>query len=186
MIRFAQRTALLFALAATAALAHEGHDHGDSPAPQAVAATLAPRATAATDAFEVVAILENAELSIYVDRYATNEPVVRAQVDVEGGGVAGVAAERVPGVYTIAAGALRAGARVPLTISIDAASASDLVALTLDVPAAAPKAPVPAVAEASNGRRDRAIVAGLVALAIVAAALWLFARARTRKAPDAH
>ncbi|HEX5312385.1 hypothetical protein [Aquabacterium sp.] len=65
------------------------HDHGaaDSAAIESYGAHAAPRMEARTEAFELVATLEAGELSVMVDRYATNEPVLGGQVDVEVNGI---------------------------------------------------------------------------------------------------
>jgi hypothetical protein len=42
---------------------------------------------AKSDLFELVATLTGGELSILIDRFATNEPVLKAQVEVESGGL---------------------------------------------------------------------------------------------------
>ena len=68
--------------------ASDGHTHaGETPAPVPITAS-APRAVAATEEFEVVAVLEDKHLRVYVDRYASNEPVAGAKVEVECGGPA--------------------------------------------------------------------------------------------------
>ena len=64
----------LRALAVTAALsaaiapasAHDGHDHGEQ---QPVAAGALPRGEAASNAFEIVAIVRGENLEIYLDRF---------------------------------------------------------------------------------------------------------------------
>lgn len=63
-------------------LAHEGHDHG-APPPAAVIANLAPRAEAVSELYELVAIARAGELVIYLDRFATNEQVDGAMIEVE-------------------------------------------------------------------------------------------------------
>src|SRR5262245_877563 len=74
-------TALLLTLSTQAATAHEGHDHG---APSAAAAVPAmPRAEAASPAFELVAGVRSGELIIFLDRFATNEPLADATVTAE-------------------------------------------------------------------------------------------------------
>ena len=61
--------------------AHEGHDHGDKPAaPQAKAAA---RAGAVSDQYELVAVMRGLNLEIFLDRFATNEPVEGAVIEVE-------------------------------------------------------------------------------------------------------
>ena len=62
-------------------LAHEGHDHG-APAPAPIA-NLAPRAEAVSELYELVAIARAGELVIYLDRFATNEQVDGAEIEVE-------------------------------------------------------------------------------------------------------
>jgi len=62
-------------------LAHEGHDH-DAPA-LAPISSLAPRAEAASDAHELVAIARDGVLAIYLDRFATNEPIDGADIEIE-------------------------------------------------------------------------------------------------------
>lgn len=62
-------------------LAHEGHEH-DAPV-VAVISNLAPRAEAASELYELVAIARAGELVIYLDRFATNELVDGASIEVE-------------------------------------------------------------------------------------------------------
>jgi cobalt-zinc-cadmium efflux system membrane fusion protein len=74
----------------------DGHTHA-APEPMP-AVTAAPRAVATTEEFEVVAVVEGKHLMVYVDRFASNEPVAKAKVEVEGAGLKGFASEarRVP------------------------------------------------------------------------------------------
>ena len=64
-----------------------GGEHLDAPggASQAAVGTQ-PRLETKSESFELVARLMGNELSILVDRFETNEPVLRAQVDVESRG----------------------------------------------------------------------------------------------------
>jgi len=66
---------------AFAATAHEGHKHGDEPPPPTV--QTAPRATAASPLFELVAVANGTGLTVYLDRFDTNAPVIGAILDVE-------------------------------------------------------------------------------------------------------
>lgn len=50
-----------------------------------------PRFEAKSDLFELVGTLAGGELSILMDRFDTNEPVLKAQVEIESGGVKAVA-----------------------------------------------------------------------------------------------
>ena len=73
--------ALFCITSAFAAMAHEGHKHGDEPPPPTV--QTAPRATAASPLFELVAVANGTGLTVYLDRFDTNAPVIGASLDVE-------------------------------------------------------------------------------------------------------
>jgi membrane fusion protein, heavy metal efflux system len=73
--------ALLLGLIPFEAPANEGHDH-DAPAAK-ISVPAAPRAEASSELFELVAISRSGELTIYLDRFATNEPVPDAAISVE-------------------------------------------------------------------------------------------------------
>src|SRR5262245_49697019 len=82
-------------------LAHEGHDP-EIPA-KAVVIPASPRGEASSDTFELVAIARSGEIIIYLDRFATNEPVSDASLVVETprGSVEAKAAS--DGIYRLAA-----------------------------------------------------------------------------------
>src|SRR5687767_3014227 len=65
---------------AVAASAHEGHDHGAAPAP--LPAATKPRVAVQTDAFELVGIAAGVQMSLFLDKFATNEPVTDAEIEV--------------------------------------------------------------------------------------------------------
>ena len=73
--------ALLGITSAGTAFSHTGHPHGEEAPPGAV--QTAPRATAASPLFELVAVANGTGLLIYLDRFETNAPVIGATVDVE-------------------------------------------------------------------------------------------------------
>lgn len=68
-------------LAGSAAMAHEGHDHGEEAATAPAASV--PRVEAASSSFELVGLLRKGELIIYLDRFDTNGPVEGATIEVE-------------------------------------------------------------------------------------------------------
>lgn len=132
----------LFTMAFSAsfsAFGHGGEDHGALP--PAVTQAVDPRAAAATDEFEVVTVLEDKQLVVYVDRFASNEPVTQAKVEIEGAGIKGLASETAPGTYVLNVAVTIPQAKHPLTISIEAGDTADLLSATLDV--SSPKADVP-------------------------------------------
>lgn len=115
---------------ATSVFAHGGEDHGAPP--PVVSQAMAPRAIAATDEFEVVAILEEKKLVLYVDRFTSNEPVTNAKVEVEGAGLKGLASESAPGIYVMDVATPLPSAKHPLTIAIETDDSADLLSASLD------------------------------------------------------
>ncbi|MCA1974676.1 MAG: LPXTG cell wall anchor domain-containing protein [Caenispirillum sp.] len=121
---------------ASAAWAHGGEDHGDGAAP-AMAGDVAPRASAQSDEFELVAVLAEGKLTLYLDRYADNAPVPDAEVEVESGAFKAVAAQIAPGVYSVPGQVFAQPGKHPLMISVQAGEAADLLTATLDLAAPA-------------------------------------------------
>ena len=129
---------LVLVLAGTAAQSHGDEDHG-APAVVAASASLLPRATAQTDLFELVAVLTPAssatrqggsatqELTLYLDRFATNEPVDGATVELESGAFKGNAKRIATGVYVVSGEAFAVPGRYPLTVSVQTSDAADLI-----------------------------------------------------------
>ncbi len=128
---------------AAAAVAHEGHDHG-APPPAAVS-TNTPRVTAQSDAYELVGVLRGDRLGIYLDRFASNEPVTDAKIAVTVGGDEEVQAEAAPeGTYTVTSAKLAGEGPLELIFAVTAAGGDDLLIGTLQLPAkAVAAAPAP-------------------------------------------
>lgn len=80
------------------AFAGPGHDHGDEPA--IATGTASPRVSTHSDLFELVGMVQGNEMKIYLDRYATNEPVTDATIEVEVGSIKGIAAAQADGSYS--------------------------------------------------------------------------------------
>ncbi|MGN7123106.1 efflux RND transporter periplasmic adaptor subunit [Methylorubrum thiocyanatum] len=129
------------------ARAHEGRSHGaQAPAPPAQAA---PRAEAVSNDFELVAVAAGDRVRLYLDRFATNEPVTSADIDVETPDGAVEAKAVGEGVYEIAAPWLARGRRHDLLATVTAGGTTDVLALELQLPEqAAPAVAVPAAAPA--------------------------------------
>src|SRR6266568_4311716 len=113
--------------------AHEGHDHDAAPLPASV--SIAPRAEATSDAFELIAIAEGSELAIYLDRFAMNEPVEGAAIEVETPN--GPVTARTHGdAYRIPATWLSKPGRYDLIFTVTAKEGTDVLPLTLEIPEA--------------------------------------------------
>ena len=125
--------AILLALFFLSALviAHEGHDHGATAKPADV--RLAPRFEVRSEDVEIVGVLADRNLLIYVDRAIDNGPIQGAQIEVEGPGIKGVATAMGDGVYQIPAAALAQAGKYPLMLTIQAGEIVDLLTATLAV-----------------------------------------------------
>lgn len=88
---FGWGVATLMALSAPAVQASPGAhgpngEHLDTPT-VATTGKASPRVEAKSELFELVGTLAGGELSMLIDRFATNEPLLKADVEVESGGV---------------------------------------------------------------------------------------------------
>lgn len=112
--------------------AHEGHDHGAPPTP--VSTTIAPRIDASSTMFEVIAVFRNNALTIFVDRFVTNEPVRGAQVEVDTPKGTVAAKENPDGTYTLPAEWAANGGSYDLIFTVTAGADIDVLTGTLKLP----------------------------------------------------
>jgi multidrug efflux pump subunit AcrA (membrane-fusion protein) len=117
------------------ALAHEGHAHGGEDT-KPVVATAAPTLETSSGDFELVAIAQGKTLLVYLDRFASNEPVTGATVEVSADGemVTASADPGEEGLYSLQPGWLSKPGSHELTVSITAADAADLLIGTIAIP----------------------------------------------------
>ena len=116
------------------ALAHEGHD--DAPAAHAPVPGLATRVAAASPDIELLAELRKDALLIYLDRFATNEPLSGATIEVEEGANRAAAAPAGEGLYRVSAPWLARPGKHALVFTVHAKDLDDLLNGTLEVPEA--------------------------------------------------
>ena len=64
------------------ALAHEGHDHSAQPAISAAA----PRLESSSRDFELVGVVRGDRLVVFLDQYASNDPVTDARIEINAQG----------------------------------------------------------------------------------------------------
>lgn len=123
--------AALAALAIAACLpagAGAGDDHGHDHGPAAATGEASPRFEAHSDLFELVGVAEKGQLTVYLDRYATNEPIVGARIEYESGTRKGVAAAQPDGTYAIRFESLDRPGQFPFSFTVSAGSDTDLLA----------------------------------------------------------
>ena len=162
-------TALFSVLTAGQVFAHEGHSHGDEAPPASV--QTAPRATAASALFELVAVANGANLTVYIDRFDTNEPVTEATVTVEtpSGPVTAISEGEV--FLLDAPWAADAGA-YELLFTVEAGTDIDFLTATLTIPETA-AVPAPLAGSSQMQSRVAAVAAriGMGDLPLIAVGL---------------
>jgi membrane fusion protein, heavy metal efflux system len=114
------------------AKAHEGHDHGAPPTP--VSTTIAPRVDASSTSFELIGVLRDEKLTIYIDRFVTNQPVTDAVVEVDSPGGTVKATANSDGTFTLPAPWASKGASVDLIFTVTAGAEIDILTGKLTVP----------------------------------------------------
>lgn len=179
------------ALAAPGAHGPNG-EHLDSPSTMRAASAL-PRVEAKSEVFELVAELRASELSILVDRYESNEPVLGAQLEVESGPLKAVAAFRAEqGDYVVTDAAMLKALAAPgehgLVFTLVAGKDSDLLDGTLVATAARAAASAKDDHGHAHGGEDHGhdheleraawIGAGVAALGLIGGIAWWRQRRR--------
>jgi hypothetical protein len=156
-------------------------EHLDAPAGQ-ITANTRPRVEANSELFELVAELHEGELSILIDHYATNEPVLDGKLQVESGALKATAKFHADhGDYAIDdpdfLKQLAIAGEHALVFTVQAGNQSDLLDGVLRVSAAAAH-------DDADHDHDHAheyalwIGAGVAALALLAGAWWWRKRRR--------
>jgi cobalt-zinc-cadmium efflux system membrane fusion protein len=161
--------------------AHEGHDHAEQQAAP-VSSSHAARAEARSDQFELVAVVRREELSIYLDRAATNEPVEGAVIEVETPAGPLTATARPGDAYRLAGPWLSKPGQVDLIFTVTAGNVTEILPLSLTLP----ETTAAAVEEGSPqgaGERDRGLlfIAGVAGVSFLLG-LLLASRGRSRAA----
>ncbi len=160
--------------------------HLDAPGQMAGSTGTVPSVEAHSEMFELVGRLQGGELSILINRFATNEPVLNAQVEVESGALKAAAKFHADmGDYAVDDKAmlklLSTSGEHPIIVTVLAGQDSDLLDGTLKVSG-------PALQAGDHGHgHDDGHANGLSrtawllgALVFLTAVAWLFGR--TRKA----
>jgi membrane fusion protein, heavy metal efflux system len=133
--QFAILAAALISLTAQSSevQAHAGHDHG--PVIE-VSASVAPRFEAASEDFEILAVLKGADLILTLDRFRTNEPITNAKIEVAVNGEAATVTTADEGTYKVVSAMLGKPGRAEVLLTIQAGSITDLLAGAIVIPGA--------------------------------------------------
>jgi len=164
---------ITIALLAGSAHAHEGHDDAASPA-ASIAGGGSPRIEAASELFEIVGVVDKDAMTLFLDRYATNDPIANAKIDIEAGAARGPAQANPDGTYTFRHAALATPGQFPVTITVTTGGDADL--LTGELVISDPNA-ANARAETSPALKQLGWAAGaLIVIGAFTMTWWLFRR----------
>lgn len=135
-------TTLLFA---APAFAHGGEEHPAESKAKSIAAGVQSSDASrgrmgetATETYELVALLNGDDLTLYLDDFATNAPVANAQLNLEIAGQQVAAKASAPGVYLAHLGKTPAPAAIDITATIQGGLGDDLALLSIPAIAAPP------------------------------------------------
>lgn len=108
-----------------------GHDHGEAPA--AATGAVSPRFTAVSETYELVGILNERKLLLYLDRVSDNSPAKDAKLELEFAGKTVAVTNVGEGEYEVTLETKPDSGEIPLTATVVAGNDSDLLAGALDI-----------------------------------------------------
>lgn len=151
--------------------AHGDEDHGDKPTIAAAIVAPSGRLEAQNSNVELVAAASNDDLTIWIDRWASGEPIENAAVSVTIDGTR-VIARPADGVYTLSAPPLAIAGDHKLGFIVSQGGQIDRLAGTLSVERPAE--------DAAQGLGWRTALLMILALVVAGAAYLFFRRSRAR------
>lgn len=114
--------------------AHGGEDHGDEArAPVSLFASGSALELKSPDV-ELLGVLQDGKLTVFADRYATNEPILNAKIELESDGRKLQLLATKDGSYTAAADWLKQPGTHEVVVSVEATGLEDLLIGTLQIP----------------------------------------------------
>ncbi len=113
------------ALVSPTVQAGPGHDHGLEQA--ATTGPTSPRVVAVSESYELVGILKDGELTLYVDRLADTLPVTDAKVEMTVSGETGLAASQPDGTYVFKSPVLAKHGDHEVIVAIEHGGRNDLL-----------------------------------------------------------
>lgn len=114
--------------------AHGDEDHGDEArAPVSLPASGSPLELTSPDV-ELVGVLQDGKLTIFADRYATNEPILNAKIELESDGRKLQLLATKESSYTATADWLKQPGTHEVVVSVEANGLKDLLIGTLKIP----------------------------------------------------
>jgi cobalt-zinc-cadmium efflux system membrane fusion protein len=115
-------------------IAHEGHDHGESPPPIA-SGTQGVRLALQSELYQLVAVPQGSALRIFLDRRSDNAPVTQAQLSLTIGDQTIEAKPSADGTFVVEGGPFGRPGSYEIVASIQATPGDDLLIGSLEIPA---------------------------------------------------
>ncbi|MFH1816848.1 MAG: HlyD family efflux transporter periplasmic adaptor subunit [Pseudomonadota bacterium] len=122
-------------------LAHGGEDHGDEARAPVNLSAPGPQLELKSPEVELLGMVRDGRLTAYADRYATNEPILNAKIELESTNGNGHKLQLRPvqdGSYTAAADWLKQPGTYEVVVSVEAAGVEDLLIGRLQIPGLKP------------------------------------------------
>ncbi len=166
---------LLLCLFSQLAQAHGDEDHDAKPATVAIGG--APRLVTHSELFELVGIVENGSMTLYLDRYADNAPVTGAKIEVEVGSEKGIATANENGTYRFVSKVFSKPSEMPVTFTINAGNDTDLLAGDL----VAADEHIEDTAKPSNLFSNKWLIGSLIAVLLLIVTSLLIRKRRHQK-----
>lgn len=111
----------------SSAIAHEGHSHDKETKPPLVVNTF-PTLTAVSENYELVGIVQSGKMTVFLDRFESNAPIIDAELEFDIAGSAIKANRNPDGTYLIELPkSLSLKNNIPVTITVLASSGADLL-----------------------------------------------------------
>lgn len=109
------------------ASAHEGHKHENESKPRSNVAA-APTLTAVSENYELVAIVQDRQMTIYLDQFASNAPIIDADLEFDFSGTVVKATRNPDGTYVATLPKnIDLKRSLPVTVTIVAPTGADLL-----------------------------------------------------------
>jgi hypothetical protein len=109
------------------AIAHEGHSH-DKETKLPIVVNAFPTLTAVSENYELVGIVQSGQMTVFLDRFESNAPVVDAELEFDVAGTVVKAARNPDGTYLVnLPKSLNLKNSIPVTVTVLASTGADLL-----------------------------------------------------------
>jgi RND family efflux transporter MFP subunit len=118
--------------------AHGGEDHGDEARAPVSLSTSGSALELKSPEVELLGVLQDGKLTVFADRYATNEPILNAKIELDSNGRKLQLLATKEGSYTAAADWLKQPGTHEVVVSVEANGLEDLLIGSLQIPGLKP------------------------------------------------